>query len=95
MQAAKQAEAVAKARREEVEAQLVEAMRKEGQKRIELSDGIKAALVTRKVVDRKALESDPEWQALCEKLGPLEAQKKEIEQRHKAEGAAYVRLSGV
>lgn len=91
--ALKQAEADARAAREECEARLVEAMRAAGQKRVELSDGPRAALVTRKVVDRAACEKDALWTNLREQEREIAARRKEIEKEHMTEGATYVRLT--
>ena len=92
--AAKAEEAEAKAARQRIEAELVAAMQARGAKKIETLAGLKATLTRRKVVDKDALEADPEWQAIMERLKPLEEQKKEIEARHRVLGAPYIRISG-
>jgi len=70
-------------------------MRERGAKRVETIAGIRATLAVRKTVDREALQSDPDWQALQEQLKPLEARRKEIEARYKTRESAYIRVSGV
>ncbi len=76
------------------ETALIEAMAADEAKKIETASGIKATVIRRKIIDRVALENDPQWIDLKPYLDELNAKKKEIEAQYKTGvGAPYIRLT--
>jgi len=92
--AAKAAEAEAVEARKRLEAELAEAMAARGAKRVETLAGLRATLVRRKTIDRKAAEADEQWQALKAQEREIKERLREIEARYQVLGAPYIRLGG-
>ncbi|MDX8401933.1 MAG: YqaJ viral recombinase family protein [Mariprofundaceae bacterium] len=90
---AKRVEAEAIETRKAAEAALIEAMKGAGERKLETADGIKAALVCRKVVDKAACEAIPEWRDLRDKEKSIAEARKGIEKQHMKDGAEYIRLT--